>query len=636
MLNKNLKFLKSNIPELYEIYDNYQPENAYFSMFDEQGDIVYKGSRLYNSDVHELCEQQVELFNKNPFYIDFRCQTPKTCNFPHQELVKNLNNYSLDTRDSKDDSLDCLIIFGIGLGVHIEKLLQKSHIGLMIIYEPDPDVLFAFLNYCNLNLLFNKAKEKSCSCFIVDGSEPLNQSIQMVLETKGYSYFGRVYAFRHYQTEKIDKEYTTLKTSLRKLADGWGFFEDEVISIEHTGINCRNKVPICTKASISEISLPVILIANGPSVDKAWSYIEQWRDKAIIVSCGSVLSALLRKKIIPDIHIEMERTSRCFDIYKNDEFKASLSKIGFIGLNTVCSEFYQNFAWGLMFPKANDAGTELLKLHFKNINIDELYHCNPTVTNMALASLIRLGFKSFYMVGFDYGFRDDDYHHSKYSDYYNAASYLSKCSYRANSSIEGNFSDKIQTTYILNRSRLELEKCIELHADCNYINGSDGARISGTQAVSIERFNKKLTGNSIVKRQSIREKLIKSIILNFDNNIVVTNSRCFLGLLEKQLETFEQLESSIEFKSRSKRALFNTFEQQMSLISALSKESEKNLTKQLWAGSLKYIHTNVIYNHNRLNSPRNHNEYFLHLNKEISNYFKKCFSLYNLTLKELR
>ena len=86
--------------------------------------------------------------------------------------------------------------------------------------------------------------------------------------------------------------------------------------------------------------MPVFIIANGPSLDDSIDVIAANKDRAILISCGSAISALHKVGIKPDIHVETERTKIVYDFLVNLNDPEYLQDIFFLKHRCDSSELF--------------------------------------------------------------------------------------------------------------------------------------------------------------------------------------------------------------------------------------------------------------------------------------------------------
>jgi hypothetical protein len=90
---------------------------------------------------------------------------------------------------------------------------------------------------------------------------------------------------------------------------GWGFFDDSLIALSHSMRNIERGVPFFKKnkkISQKHQNVPVFIIGSGPSLDESLPFIKENKERAILISCGSAISALHKHGITPDIEVQIE------------------------------------------------------------------------------------------------------------------------------------------------------------------------------------------------------------------------------------------------------------------------------------------------------------------------------------------
>ena len=148
-----------------------------------------------------------------------------------------------------------------------------------------------------------------------------------------------------------------------------------------------------------------------------------------------------------------------------------------IGPNTLHPKVVDLFKRKYLYIKPNDSGGDLIQNAAKRRYLD-LDFCAPTVANGAAAVAIALGFKKFFLFGTDFGFRSDEYHHSKDSAYYQKEWQSESTKMAGHLEVEASRGDTVFTTPVFDLSRGVMEMLLEKHpVQC--FNLSDGAKIQG-------------------------------------------------------------------------------------------------------------------------------------------------------------
>ena len=105
-----------------------------------------------------------------------------------------------------------------------------------------------------------------------------------------------------------------------------------------------------------------MLFGNGPSLDGLVDTLRNNLQGAVIFSCGSTTGTLCKLGIIPDFHVEMERTADTEPVILNGTTEEFRRQVKIIALNTVYPDSLALFNKAYIAKKPNDAGDELINL----------------------------------------------------------------------------------------------------------------------------------------------------------------------------------------------------------------------------------------------------------------------------------
>ncbi|MFL9598655.1 6-hydroxymethylpterin diphosphokinase MptE-like protein, partial [Aeromonas veronii] len=89
---------------------------------------------------------------------------------------------------------------------------------------------------------------------------------------------------------------------------GWGFFDDNIYALAHSHTHLQDGIPFLKRWRNSSTfeQVPVFVVGNGPSLDQSIEFIRQHQQQAIIIACGTAVSALYKTGIKPDIYVAVE------------------------------------------------------------------------------------------------------------------------------------------------------------------------------------------------------------------------------------------------------------------------------------------------------------------------------------------
>jgi hypothetical protein len=209
--HKNINSFTRNIPSLSPLIKHPQLQN--YSLFcNKYGEINIVdygvGRTLYGFHPKQEILQQVDDFNAHAphFFLQNHQQkrtTVQTNKSAPLNLTTSTGYQTYLTYPTAPQEIDCLVVLGCGLGLHILELMQTKRIRSLIIYEPE-------LQYFQCSILVNKwseifdlAKEKGSQIFIQvekDGRNLLND-IDELAQHENISSF---YVYKHYNHPVFD------------------------------------------------------------------------------------------------------------------------------------------------------------------------------------------------------------------------------------------------------------------------------------------------------------------------------------------------------------------------------------------------------------------------------------------------
>lgn len=601
---KNMAFFQQHMPEIYQLYSNFQPEKVKLT-FDANSEvnIVTNGNLMYANSPKAESIKQVDAYFKKPRQFASSVAFSENPTYEHERQLKKLSDKRVAQLGEKHlaspegtlKQLDLISMIGVGLGYHVEELMQRTQIRHLYIWEPDKEVFYCAMHTLDFQAVYTHCLKHSGALTIkIGGNE--NQfvnEIYTLLHQHGVFYMSRLFMYRHYHSEETDNGFKTLSQLCHRLLGGLGFFEDEIMSISHTLTAVKHKFPLLKAPALFNNNLsemPVFIIGNGPSLDLHLEFIKNNQENAIIFTCGTALKAVLDAGIIPDFHVEMERQAATYEWIDNVGHKDKLKMITILALNTVYSEIYSLFKDAYIVGKPRDGGMDFLYEYIDVNDFPGAFACNPTVSNAATAFVVRLGFKKMHLFGVDYGFKDETKHHASGSLHNKKDYHGYKARVASAFSVKGNFCDEVLTTQTLDMSRASLEMLLEAYSSVECYNYSDGAFIQLSHPTKIEDINPLA---AIVKK---KEGLATLLGDAFSDDIY--GDKDFTKLFEKKLFIFKQiideLRKSCKTNDIDRVQLSLLFSEQYSYIKQFQHNPEYELYFRFLNGTLNYFQTSIM------------------------------------------
>jgi hypothetical protein len=645
-LQANLDTLKVYVPAVYQKFKAYTPENTWVVIDDNGSPNLFNNDKcVYESGAREFACEQVEQFINFPDVCaaDIPVESNLVDKFEHARVLDKINSKRIKENPIRyrhymnEERLDLVFMLGVGLGYQIEELFKQKKVQNLVLCEPSNDVFYAMLHCIELKPIIEDCRALGGTVsFTIGGGalDPVNALNQFFL-SNGHAFTGRFYAFKHYDSVTNDESVKQLQQLAYRLVFGWGFMEDEIISINHTLQNIGAKHKVCkikSEFTNDTPNRPVFIAANGPSLDYSMDFLKKNQDDLIIISCGTTLKALLKNNITPDIHVEMERTKYLIEFIEviekqQENSSVKLKDIQLVALNTVHPEVLAKFKSPLLLTKNADAGGVFIESLDKLSLYAITRYPNPTCANAAMELVTLLGFKEIYLVGTDFGYVSKDHHHSKDSVYYDEDSELkdsSDAQMTDKLSRKGNFRDSVHTNSIFDSTRINLEFLLSKNSDVNVYNTADGSFIQLTKPKKIEDIKiQTAEGDKAVFLNNLLDDAFDNKQLELGNIVQTMKEMSYLLKV-----TLDQLILKMDKKVNSREELADIFLDQYRLLKELYKRDEYKFNYWLIQGTFRYHQTVIMANsylYGDLDARNDFMNYCLKEFKEHLNYLYRDF-----------
>lgn len=561
MFQSNMLAFESTYPDIYNAFINYQLTRFELHMDDGNVNIydTEKKINLYKQDVYQDSYVQYLEFQEKPSVLSnkFSVREKLTDNFIHSQFVNELAVTLKAQNEQKKNNrlpkvMPSLISMGVGGGYHIHSLLKDHIVKKLYIYEPHSDLLYLSLFLTDWTTIFEQLNSNNTELHFsigeFDTELGISKEVESVFQRFGRFFSGYTFLYKHYHDDYLDRVTKQLSVQFVGNILGLGFYDDAILSIENFSKNFD--VPFLRPDSLDELKdVPVYLIANGPSLDKDIQWLMEHQGNAIIISCGTALSALYKYGLKPDFHCEMERCQVTHDVLASFYDKEFFSGITLLALNTVLPSVFAMFENKVQGVKWGEASS---KLFVQGLGQQEkpalLVYCNPTVSNCALAFCEKIGFTDITLFGVDMGYKSEQ-HHSKNSVYYKGEQDSGLYKHKAKYKLKGNFDNDsfVETDEIFKYSHSVLERTLAKNPHLKVKNCSDGAYVEGAKPIRSDS----LAGTPIENK----EALVRYINNTIKSSEIYTNEvfemlhndvKLFLDLCNLFIEQLSNQPASID------------------------------------------------------------------------------------------
>ncbi|WP_421311951.1 6-hydroxymethylpterin diphosphokinase MptE-like protein [Aeromonas veronii] len=496
--SQNIAAFRKYIPHIADMYESYQPIRPFRFFCNENGQPnmawIDDDVAVYGDEPYLICETLVKEFMDKGGLSRFTfSKEANPLGFMHVEYLNKLNAYLNDISAREDrlgqvpHEVPSALIFGVGLGYHLGYLYERCKIGTLFLFEPDLDLFYASLYCFDWAPLLGYLHQENLGLHILLGQDEntIVKDFASAIQRRGSFLVANAFIMWGYQNEKIRKLIEIVQQEYYQLVMGWGFFDDNLIALSHTINNIERAVPFLQyNKKISPVyqRTPVFIIANGPSLDESIAFIKENKDRAILISCGSAMTALHKVGIKPDIHVETERTKIVYDFLANLNDSDYQREILFLSSDVIHPDCSTLFNKSMLTFKLGEPGFTLYKNYFSHLQPYAAFSgMNPLVGNIGVSLPINLGFKKIYLFGMDNGYRQRGYHHSRFSAYYNnndkAEAFGEKVYGDSQRTCEGNFGGVVISNIMFDTSRRVIEGVLAANRDVQCFNCSNGAKI---------------------------------------------------------------------------------------------------------------------------------------------------------------
>ncbi len=468
-------------------------------------------NRLYGSDGRSLAAEQVAGYMEKP--LRFFITDLSGANIASQSsfrLFRRLQDelegrgLGIDDLSARPEYEGCfLIVLGLGLGYHLQELIDRTGAKIVLIVEPHAEFLRHSLEALDWAELIAANEARGCSISVLvprDASEAL-RLISLHFTDYGSHFIDGAYVFVHYPSITLLDIRDRLVESVQVLYSSRGYHEDELVMLTNCAANAAlGKFRWLDGKLRPERQEPVFIIGSGPSVDKSIEHVKRLRDRAIVFSCGTGLRVCLGNGIVPDFHCEIENGPYVYDVLSAVRAQFDFKGITLVAPFSVDPKVPTLFDETMLFFRDAVSGSRVLTDH-----ANEIYLAVPTVSNCALRTALAMGFGTCYLFGVDCGAKDVSRQHSRQSVYFHADMFKAEPRTDMTYTFRGNFGGVVKSNWILMFTRLMISEVCRIYQP-KVFNCSDGAEIRNTIPKVAEAIKLPELGRS---REQIKEAIRK-------------------------------------------------------------------------------------------------------------------------------
>jgi hypothetical protein len=446
-------------------------------------DISIDGRPMYGGDAKAYADAQLASYIEKPLRLHMNALTNSGLVSPIcvdlvAALRRELETRGIDALPTYPaDSPTFLVVFGLGLGHHLERLARHTKSRWLILVEPIAGFFqHAAVDWPALAAIF---EERGGGIDIVTEIDPgaIAAGIGRIMNRHGIAYADGSWIFTHYPLWAFAEARKRLHEAIEFAFVNRGFFEDELRMMTNAVANfAGNDFRLLEGKPRLARPETAVIAGAGPSLDESFETLHRIRDRIVLFSCGTALRPLLKNGLVPDYHCELENVPEVFGVIGEAAKYGDLRRIALIASATVDPRVPQFFGRRIFFFRDAVSSTRILGTRHSVLS-----GAAPTCVNAGMAAASFLGFTEFALFGTDCGLRPGGNIHAEGTIYRDLGMWQDKDRSKSHPiEVPGNFGGVIRTDWVYDACRLMLARAIGAYR-CNVVNCSDGAVIPGAR-----------------------------------------------------------------------------------------------------------------------------------------------------------
>ena len=394
--------------------------------------------------------------------------------------------------------LPALAVVGIGCGYHIEQLQADLTVGDLAIFEQHLSLLAFSLYHIDWHQIAEQQQAVGgrLSFYIGTLYHPalLQATVwnHWVAAWPHYPLMPAIYwhqtpALSYSKSDQAQIEQQMWQNRSLVLAS-WGNYDDELNQIMQGLDNLQRSIrwlstPKCAWSSTAM----ACVVGSGPSLDDRMALLKQLRPHALLISCGTSITALYEHGLVPDLHVEIESDLTSGLHYLAVMDSGYTQKIPLIAAIAVNQQVTQAFKTTRFYRKKESA-----LAHWPMAGATVLAQTGPTCTNAGVRLASEWGVPNILFFGMDLGYVEGRAHHAQSSAYFNDKTHPDLVNagrlYQRELAVTQSRHGRVIVPKMMRNTRHRLEQWIREcpNQSIRFFNCSDGVDIEGAVWLSDE------------------------------------------------------------------------------------------------------------------------------------------------------
>lgn len=381
-----------------------------------------------------------------------------------------------------------VFFYGVGLGYHIQYLMDRYPKHSFTIYEPNIEMFYRYVStkkieelpLRNLKNIYIEQNEEDRSLLLEKVTSSLNENVLLImLPSYERAFPSKCKSFMSEFKNKIKNNRFNLKTTLafqrRWVLNSIKNFPKVIVSTNIFSESIQRKLK----------NKPIILASSGPSLNEELENLKKIKKErsAYIFSVGSANKTLIQHHIYPDAVFTYDPQGHNTNVF-SDLINNNITEIPMVFGSSVGFETLDHFHGEKlhMITSQDSIAKYYLKGH---ITLSNIVMDAPSIAIITLQVLLKLGVSKVILVGQNFAYKNNAFY-AKGIDYEirnNSLSEQEKANAVEVVDVKGN---KIFTNYSFLKMKQTMEQVIASMNEIDVINTTNGgARIDGTTYIPL-------------------------------------------------------------------------------------------------------------------------------------------------------
>lgn len=393
-------------------------------------------------------------------------------------------------RKFADEPISYVLFVGIGTAYHIEAFIESHPDAKFAIYEPNDEVLHAYLSNFRLDSL---PVRNLLKIFTGTEKEQVTMEVQQLLAQSNNVL--KIITLPVYEKIYGEQVNGILENTLEAIKNKHSSLATNVAFQKRWTINSIKNFPtvLQTPNILHDIDRsafegkPAIIVAAGPSLNEEFENLRYIKENglAYIFSVGSAINALIEQDIYPDAACTYDPEDinyRVIQVIKDKE----ITEVPLVFGSSVGFETLENYPGELLHMIVNqDTVAPAFLQNGEGVNL-ELVNDAPSIAVITFQLLAKLRVSQIILVGQNLAYIGNQ-HYATGIDYGTGSNVVSEEKLKSTLIVQGVSGKEVKTTEGFNNMRKQLEMYIALYPDINVLNTTKGgAAIEGTDFSFLE------------------------------------------------------------------------------------------------------------------------------------------------------